>query len=403
MKKLTAPALGPALATLALAAACSDPLSAPRVAPADSTAPAASVVSADKDEAKKGQPIPDEYIVVFKDDVKDPPGLAKALSNKHKGTVKHTYSQALKGFAAKMSAKDAAELAKDPSVAFVEQDQVVTTTTTQSPVTWGLDRIDQRFLPLSNSYTFTGLGSGVRAYIIDTGIQTSHSDFGGRALAVYDAFGGSGQDCNGHGTHVAGTVGGATYGVAKRVYLRGVRVLNCAGSGTWGGVIAGMDWVRVNGIKPAVANMSLGGGFSAAVNAAATNLANSGIFVAVAAGNSNANACSFSPASAAGVLTVAASDRTDRRASFSNYGQCVEIYAPGVAVTSDWLGGGVATLNGTSMASPHAAGVAALYKGRFGDVTSNFLVNWIIANSTAGVIIGNPAGTPNRLLYKAAL
>jgi subtilisin family serine protease len=405
MKKLTTPALVPALVTLALAAACSDPLSAPRNAPAarpDSAAaaPAASVVAA---EGKGAQPIPDEYIVVFKDDVADVPGLARSLTAAHGKSPRFTYTSAIKGFAANLPAQAAAAIARNPNVAYVEQDQVVTTSTTQSPVTWGLDRIDQRFLPLSNSYTFTGTGAGVRAYIIDTGIQTGHADFGGRALAVYDAFGGTGQDCNGHGTHVAGTVGGAVYGVAKRVYLRAVRVLDCGGSGTWAGVIAGMDWVRVNAVRPAVANMSLGGGYSASVNAAAANLANSGIFVAVAAGNNNGDACATSPASAPSVLTVAASDRTDRRAWFSNYGQCVEIYAPGVAITSDWVGGGTNTINGTSMASPHAAGVAALYKGNFGDVASSTLMSWIIANSTVGVIIGNPPGTPNRLLFKAAL
>jgi subtilisin family serine protease len=400
MQKLTALAL----VTLALAA-CTDPVSGPRAtAPADTAAapaavPQASVVAADA----TAQPIADEYIVVFKDDVDDVDALARSLAAAHGGTPRFTYTSAIKGFAAHLPAPAAAALARNPRVAYVEQDQTVTTTTTQSPVTWGLDRIDQRFLPLSGSYTFTGTGAGVRAYIIDTGIQTGHPDFGGRAAVSYDVFGGSGQDCNGHGTHVAGTVGGATFGVAKRVYLRAVRVLSCSGSGSTSGVIAGIDWVRAHGIHPAVANMSLGGGYSASINSATTSLVNSGIFVAVAAGNSSANACNYSPASASGVLTVAASTSTDARASFSNYGSCVEVYAPGSGIRSDWLNGGTNTLNGTSMASPHGAGVAALYKGDFGDAASATIVSWIVSNATVGVISGNPVGTPNRLLFKAAL
>jgi subtilisin family serine protease len=253
---------------------------------------------------------------------------------------------------------------------------------------------------LSGTYTYNTTASNVYAYIIDTGIQTSHSDFGGRAAVSYDALGGNGQDCNGHGTHVSGTVGGARYGVAKGVRLRAVRVLDCNGSGSTSGVIAGMNWVQTNHASPAVANMSLGGGFSSAMNTAATNLSNSGVFLAVAAGNSNANACNSSPSSAAAALTVAASDSTDHKASFSNYGSCVDTYAPGVSITSDWLNGGTNTISGTSMASPHAAGVGALYKAVNGNVASSTVANWITSNATLNVIIGNPSGTPNRLLYK---
>jgi subtilisin family serine protease len=262
---------------------------------------------------------------------------------------------------------------------------------------WGLDRIDQRALPLSRSYTYNSTGAGVSVYVIDTGLQSNHPDFGGRARNVYDTFGGNGEDCQGHGTHVGGTIGGATYGVAKSAQLRGVKVLNCSGSGSTSGIIAAVDWVRRNAAKPAVANMSLGGGYSGSLNTAVTNLVNSGVFVAVAAGNEGQNACNVSPASASGTYTVAA-DKTDTRASFSNYGACVDGYAPGVAIKSAWLTSGTNTISGTSMASPHVAGVAALYKSRNGDVAASTIVSWINTNATANVIKSNPSQTPNRLL-----
>jgi subtilisin family serine protease len=243
----------------------------------------------------------------------------------------------------------------------------------------------------------------VSAYVIDTGISTWNPDFGGRASNVYDALGGTGQDCNGHGTHVAGTIGGATWGVAKAVWLRGVRVLNCSGSGSTSGIIAALDWVRGNAVKPAVANMSLGGGYSAALNNATNALADSGVFIAVAAGNENQNACNVSPASASAAYTTAASDRNDRKASFSNWGACVDAYAPGVAIRSAWLAGGANTISGTSMASPHVAGLAALYKGSYGDASSATVSSWITSNATANVIVGNSPGTPDRLLFKADL
>jgi subtilisin family serine protease len=350
-----------------------------------------------------GDPIPGQYIVVFNDGVSDPHGKAKEKALKAKGKMKYSYGAALKGFAAELSDEAVAELRADPDVAYVEQDQTVSINTTQTGATWGIDRIDQRNRPLSGTYTYTATASAVRAYIIDTGIQTSHSQFGGRASAVYDAFGGNGQDCNGHGTHVAGTVGSSTYGIAKAIKLRAVRVLNCSGSGSWSGIIAGLDWVRTNHIKPAVANMSLGGGFSSSVNTAANNLSNAGVFVAVAAGNSNANACNFSPASAANVTSVMSSTSSDAKSSFSNWGSCTHLYAPGSSITSTWLNGGTNTISGTSMASPHVAGVAALYKATFGDASSSTIRSWLINNSTTGVITGNPTGTPNRLLYKSTL
>ena len=379
-------------------AACAEPPSTPSAMPMDAITEAPLFANSGGD-----GPIPGQYIVVFNDDVADPHGKAKEKALKASGKLKYSYGAVLKGFAAELSDEAVAALRSDSDVAYVEQDQTVSINTTQTGATWGIDRIDQRNRPLSGTYTYTATASAVRVYIIDTGIQTSHTQFGGRASAVYDAFGGSGQDCNGHGTHVAGTVGASTYGVAKAVKLRAVRVLDCGGSGSWSGIIAGMDWVRLNHIKPAVANMSLGGGYSSSVNTAANNLSNAGVFVAVAAGNSNANACNYSPASAANVTSVASSTSTDAKSSFSNYGSCTHLYAPGSSITSTWLSGGTNTISGTSMASPHVAGVAALYKATYGDASSSTIRTWLINNSTTGVISGNPTGTPNRLLYKSTL
>jgi subtilisin family serine protease len=332
----------------------------------------------------------------------DPRGVAR----RHAASPQHVYTSALTGFAARLTDGQVRALRNDDDVVALEPDQVVRADATQTVAAggglYGLDRTDQRALPLSGTFTYTRTGSGVRAYVIDSGIATSHPDLSSRTLVSYDALGGNGQDCNGHGTHVAGTLGGSTHGVAKGVALRAVRVLDCAGSGSTSGIIAGVDWVRANHVKPAVANMSLGGGYSAALNTATNNLSNSGVFVAVAAGNENQSACNVSPASASAPTVVAASDKTDTRASFSNYGSCVELYAPGVAITSTWLSGGTNTISGTSMASPHVAGVAALYKSG-GDASSATINTWLLNNSTANVVRSNPTGTPNRLLFKSTL
>lgn len=348
--------------------------------------------------------IPDSYIVVLKEDAN--PRVVAALV---RVLMRYEYTAVLNGFAAELTAGQLAFVRNLPAVEYVEEDQEMAVDVTQTVSAggglWGLDRIDQRNLPFSGSYTYTTTASNVYVYVIDTGIYTAHSQFGGRASNVYDALGGNGQDCNGHGTHVAATIGGSGYGIAKAARLRGVRVLNCSGSGSTSGIIAAIDWVRVNRTNPAVANMSLGGGFSSSLNTAVNNLSNSGVFVAVAAGNSSANACNSSPASASAVFTTAASTKTDARASYSNYGSCVDAYAPGSSVQSAWIGstGATNTISGTSMASPHVAGVAALYKATNGNVSSSSIDSWLKSNSTANKITGNVSGTPNRLLFKATL
>lgn len=352
--------------------------------------------------------IENNYIVVLDDAVVGERGLysiapyvASEMAAVHRGNLKHVYQNALNGFSVEMSAEDAETLSQDFRVKYVEEDGVVTADVTQSNPPWGLDRIDQRNLPLSATYTYNWTGSGVRAYVIDTGIRTTHTQFGGRASNVFDAFGGNGSDCNGHGTHVAGTIGGSTYGVAKSSLPRGVRVLDCNGSGSTSGVISGVDWVTANHINPAVANMSLGGGVSSALDTAVNNLSNSGVPIAVAAGNSNADACNSSPARAANAITVGATTTTDARASFSNFGPCLDIFAPGSGILSSWFSSdtATATLSGTSMASPHVAGVAALYKQFSPSASSTTVRNAIVNGSTANKVTNPGTGSPNRLLY----
>ena len=303
----------------------------------------------------------------------------------------------------RLSPENLAALRQDARVAYIEADQIMTADAIQSDATWGLDRIDQRDLPLSSTYTYTNSGSGVNVYIIDTGIRISHVEFGGRASVGYDAIGDgqNGNDCNGHGTHVAGTVGGAVYGVAKSVRLYAVRVLNCSGSGTNSGVIAGVDWVRQNAQKPAVANMSLGGGASSALDAAVNNAINAGITFALAAGNSNRDACNYSPARVAAGITVGATTSTDARASYSNYGNCLDLFAPGSSITSAWINNdsSTSTISGTSMATPHVAGVAALYLQSNPAASPATVRNAIVANATSGKVTNAGRRSPNLLLF----
>ena len=352
--------------------------------------------------------IPDQYIVVYRDGVANARFLTAALADRVGAKVRYDYGSTVRGFAGRMSADAAAELARHPSVAYVEQDQVVRAVATQTNATWGLDRIDQRALPLSTTYTYANTGSGVNAYIIDTGIRLSHSEFGGRAQSGYDAVdGGTADDCNGHGTHVAGTVGGALYGVAKSVSLVAVRVLDCGGSGTWSGVIAGMDWVTANHVKPATANMSLGGGASTAVDDATKRMIAAGVVTAVAAGNGNTggvaqDACKYSPARVPEAITIGATTKADAKTSWSNYGNCVDFFAPGSGITSAWYTGDNATntISGTSMAAPHAAGVAALYLQGNPGASAQQVRDALYAATTKGVVTSSKTAN-NHLLFTA--
>jgi subtilisin family serine protease len=356
---------------------------------------------------KAKKKIPDRYIVVFEDRLSEAEleALSDDMVRIKKGRKDKTFRHALKGFVAELSEKAAIELAGDPRVKFVEEDGEVTISATQSGATWGLDRIDQRDLPLNSTYTYNYTGAGVRAYIIDTGILATHSEFGGRVVAGFTAIndGRGTTDCNGHGTHVAGTVGGSTYGVAKGVTLVPVRVLDCNGSGTNSGVIAGVDWVTGNHAagQPAVANMSLGGGASSALDAAVNNSINDGVTYAVASGNSNTNACNSSPARVPNAITVNSSTSADARSSFSNFGTCTDIFAPGSSITSAWYTSNTATntISGTSMATPHVTGVAALYLHQNGNQPPATVWAGIRDNSTPNKITSPGSGSPNRLLY----
>ncbi|MER6910748.1 S8 family serine peptidase [Streptomyces sp. NPDC000594] len=391
----TARRLGALLPVVALAAGLQFALS-----PGAHAAPAPEPTRGDLRLAPSATAVPGSWIVVLKD------GRTRAAD--FGVTPTYTYRSAVRGFAAKMPADRAARLAADPRVAYVEQDSRVRLAATQTNATWGIDRIDQRDLPLSTTYTYNTTAAGVNAYIIDTGIRTGHSDFGGRASVGTDTVGGgqNGQDCHGHGTHVAGTVGGTTWGVAKAVNLIAVRVLNCQGSGTNAGVIAGVDWVTANARKPAVANMSLGGGANTTLDNAVTRSIASGISYAIAAGNGNifgqpVNACTISPARVPTAITVGATDRTDRRASFSNFGTCLDIFAPGVQVTSAWATNDTATntISGTSMAAPHAAGVAALHLAANPTATAAQVRDAIVNNATNNKVVNPGTGSPNKLLY----
>lgn len=378
----------------------------------------------------QAQPISNQYIVVL-----ETPQLGSAqsrlgvgelvqslLTQVGGGQVLAEYRHALLGFTARMTPVQAAALARLPLVKLVEQDQIVTATATQTGATWGLDRIDQHNLPLSNTYIYPDQsGQGVNVYIVDTGLNATHQDFAGRVgtgrnfapntngsilctllgLGCPTPVATNTNDCNGHGTHVAGSAAGTTYGVAKRATVIPVRVLGCNGSGSNSGVIAGVDWVAANRVLPAVANMSLGGGNSDALDQAVKNAIAQGVTFVVAAGNDNANACTGSPNRVPEAITVGATTRTDARSSFSNFGACVDVFAPGTDITSAWYTSNTATstISGTSMASPHVAGAAALVLGANNGLSPSAVTDAILGNATLGVVSNPGSGSPNALLY----
>jgi subtilisin family serine protease len=392
----------PSLGFIALAfAGCSD-----KGSPLETGTPVAEAVAPAFANARV---IPGSYIVVFKPEVSDVPGLARQLVDGHGGALRFTYTAALKGFAADLPEQALEALRRNPNVSYVEPDGVVEHfgggMEPAPPAPWGLDRVDQRTLPLSASYTWGTSGAGVHVYIIDTGIRTTHQDFGGRATWAFSSVKGKdGQldtDCHGHGTHVAGTVGGTRFGVAKEVQLYAVQVLDCSGSGTWSGVIAGIDWVTANHRSPAVANMSLGGSYTQSVNDAVAGSIASGVVYAVAAGNSATDACTFSPASTPTALTVGAISKTDARSSYSNTGSCVDLFAPGTFVLSAWKDSDTDAvyLSGTSMASPHVAGAAALYLETHPSASPATVASELLAAATKDRITDAGAGSPNFLLF----
>ncbi len=375
------------------------PATPAHAAPAPAATPAASPAAAPAVHGVGAKDaLPGRYVVVLR------PGRAAADARRlATGRVHRVFHGGVTGFTASMSAAQARRLAGHPAVAVVEQDRVVRVSATQRNAPWGLDRIDERHLPLSRTYSPANDARHVHAYVVDTGIRISHTQFGGRAAHGWDAYDDDpvAADCNGHGTHVAGTIGGSRYGVAKRVRLVAVRVLGCDGSGTITDVIDGVNWVTANAARPAVANMSLGGGYSYALNLAVRASIAAGITYVVAAGNENFGACWFSPASVSAAITVGATDRRDRRASFSNYGKCLDLFAPGVGIRSAWHTGNRATavLDGTSMAAPHVAGAAAMILQRYPHGSPAAVRDLLVKRTTKGKITDRRKGSPNRLLY----
>ncbi len=361
--------------------------------------------------AARSQPIPGRYIVVFKPGTRGVAAEAAKIAGEHGGQVHHTYSHALQGFTATLPEAALQGIHNNPNVLSIEQDQTVSVqqvVTAQSQATWGLDRIDQADRPLDTLYHFGQTGAGVTAFVVDTGIRSDHLEFSGRLRPGFTAIadGRGTNDCHGHGTHVAGTLGGTTWGVAKDVAVTPVRVLDCSASGAWSGVIAGIDWVAASTARPAVANLSLGGAASTSVDAAVAGAVAKGITMVVAAGNSNFDACQASPAREPSAITVGATTSIDYRASFSNWGSCLDVFAPGGGITSAWNTSATAsnTISGTSMASPHVAGVAALALQQnptaSPEAISALIVSTAAVNRLPATSIGS--GSPNLLLQSQA-
>jgi hypothetical protein len=379
-----------------VACACSD--SAPSTS-AISSAPSSSSMM----RQIGGTPIAGRYIVGFKNNVTNVDGEARRLELRHRGVLRMTYKSALKGMTLSMSAAAADSLRDDPNVAFVEQDRTSNTATIETAAPWGIDRTDQRGLPLSSTYTYAADGSGVTVYILDSGINFTHTEFGGRASTGTDIMtpGGTAVDCHGHGSTVSGVVGGSTYGIAKKAKLVAVRIVDCGGNSANSTTIAGIDWVTSHRVLPAVANLSLQNVYSAALNQSIANAVAAGVVFVVAAGNSSADACAASPSSASSAIVVGATDVTDTFASFSNYGPCVTMLAPGVNITGPTIGSNTATKswNGTSFSSPHVAGLAALYLQTHPTATPAQVRAWLVGNATSSAIKSVPSGTPNLLAY----
>lgn len=376
------------------------------LAPGDAVAVEPDPLGTIRNAAAGGPVVQDEYIVVMKDRGKEPAAKvrnrAKDLAKEHGGALDRTYTSALEGFSVKASEKQARKLAADPAVDYVEPNRVERGDGTQVDPVWGLDRVDQRALPLNSTYDYTSTASNVTAYVVDSGVRVQHSEFSGRARYGYNFVDDNttAADCHGHGTHVAGTLGSNTYGVAKRVRIVAVKVLNCDNLGTTANVLAGYDWVARNAVKPAVANVSIGGSASDAKDAALREMVDAGITVAVSAGNSAKDACTQSPAREPSVITVAATTSADARASWSNHGSCVDVFAPGSSIVSTGHTSDTAwtTRSGTSMAAPHVTGAAAIYLSTHTSAQPAEVAAAVLDASTNGVL-ADVQGSPNKLVY----